>query len=309
MYSNKNIDFLIETDELIEVTGGHSGAHTYKVVRDDDTFFLKVASKGFSQKKVMELKDRLMYYKEMPLKAIELIDIGLVKDEEMHYIAYEYVDGVNLKDEYNKDEYSLKDNYELGVNIGEAYAKLKEFKGYNESICRRETIMDHIELINDSIDVLTKDNKLGNLFKKDFSVDEIENIRSLADEYGKAFKNSVKCLIHGDIKRSNFMKDNEDNIYTVDCESIGLDYDVLNFRYQIIWGILREKEKAFVRGYFDGLYNFSRPEGFNEMFRFTVLLCFFNSFAKRVRRNQYEKGIEEYKSMKDLIKNIRELTL
>lgn len=78
------------------------------------------------------------------------------------------------------------------------------------------------------------------------------------------------------------MVDQNNNFYITDIESMQVNYDALNVRYQITWSLFdgSEKEAEFIGGYFDGIYSGHRPNDFNYNIMFTIIL---NFFWKRIR--------------------------
>ena len=76
-------------------------------------------------------------------------------------------------------------------------------------------------------------------------------------------------------------------IYIMDIESMQVNFDALNVRYQITWSLFdgSEKEAEFIGGYFDGIYSGHRPNDFNYNIMFTIILNFFLEAYKKYKNS------------------------
>lgn len=174
----------------------------------------------------------------------------------------------------------------------------------------------------DDIDMITENTKnnfkllLGNEIYRNilleyFTVEEIKDLNKKIVEYANTVKDVEPRLIHGDIKRSNIMVDQNKEFYITDIESMQVGYDVLNFRYQITWSLFEgsEKEAEFVKGYFDGIYSNTRPENFNYSIIFKIILNFFTESYKRYQ-NSNITGFETFvQKCKHLFNKINKMNL
>lgn len=102
------------------------------------------------------------------------------------------------------------------------------------------------------------------------------------------------------------MIDQKQNCYIVDCESIQIAPDIMNFRYQITWALFSKEDKAFISSFLDGLYNNTRPAFFNEMALFCIILNFMQATYSKYKQ-EVIKPMEEYlikiRALFDKIKN------
>ena len=120
------------------------------------------------------------------------------------------------------------------------------------------------------------DAALRELLLRYFSDSELSWIHDKFIQTATSFDGLGKNLIHGDIKRSNIMRDHAGNLYLIDIESLKYGHDMMNFRHQMTWLLQKDKPKRwhFLRGVFDGLYSDRRPAGFNNQLSYIYILNF-----------------------------------
>lgn len=128
-------------------------------------------------------------------------------------------------------------------------------------------------------------------------------------EYLNITEKSEKHLIHGDIKRANIMVISKKEFYLVDCESIEIAPDIMNFRHQITWTLFSREEKAFISGYLDGIYNNTRPLHFNKMALYCILLNFFEATYGKYKQGGLFKMEEYLIKSKDMFEKTKMMDL
>ena len=277
-----SLKFINKTDIIEEVEEGYSGALLYKVIRGENKFFLKIFKGTLDVDKVKKI---VSIYNKIDIKSLDIIDFGTVDNLDKCYIVYNFIEGKNLKAYTNTDEFSLSDVRKIGTIIGKELLKLKTYKDYDNDLFMSGGIDVIIDNVKNNFNLLLKNENYKNIMFEYFTIEEINGLNKKLVEYGNTFKNIEPRLIHGDIKRSNIMINENKEFYITDIESMQVGYDALNFRYQITWSLFdgSEKEAEFVKGYFDGIYSGNRPKNFNHSIIFTIILNFFTESYKRYR--------------------------
>lgn len=295
MFDPYKIKFVKDGDILEEVLDGYSGALIYKVIRGNKNYFLKLFNSEFNENSIKKCREILEIYKKLDIRTLDIIDYGIVEELNRYYIVYNFIEGKNLKRFTNADEYTLEDVREYGKYIGQKMLKLKNFEEYDKDIFRPNDIKKAVNKVIYNFFTILEDEKFKSVITKYFSVDELKEFKNKLEIYSDLLNNIEPKLINGDIKRSNIMVDNNNDLYVVDIESMKLDYDVINFRHQITWRLFdgNEKEACYVKGYFDGLYNDIRPENFEKFVMFVIIFNFFEASFSMYNKAEYQK-LEKY---------------
>ena len=102
---------------------------------------------------------------------------------------------------------------------------------------------------------------------------------------------------------SNTMIDKEGNFYLIDIESMKFSYDVLNFRHQIVWKLMKgnEQELLFTKGMLDRLYDYTRPNNFYEQLIYVFVLNFIEH-TNHISNNE-GKLRNFFQNIKDVLSN------
>ncbi len=300
------VPFINKTDIIEEVNDGYSGALLYKIIRGKNKFFLKVFNRILN---ITKIEDIIYIYKKLKIKSLNIIDFGNIDKLNRSYIVYNFVEGENLKIYTNTDDYNLDDIRNIGAIIGQKLLKLKTYKDYNNCVFKNTNVDDIINKAIMNLNILLENEPYKNVLLKYFCIDDIYDLRKKLIKFSDLFKNIDQVLIHGDIKRANIMIDESKELCITDIESMQVSYDVLNFRYQITWSLFdkNEKEAAFIKGYFDGIYFNKRPDNFNYMIIFTIILNFFEESYKRFKNsniNGFDIYVKNCKSLFDKINKV-----
>ncbi len=299
----RKIKFIQESDQIEEITDGYSGAIIYKIIRKKENYFLKIFNYPFHSSSLEKIKNGLEIYKKLDIKSLEIIDSGRIEGKD--YIVYNYIDGINLR-EYSNN-LSCDEIKKIGTTIGREFFKVKNYKKEIE-------IFPIIDLKQVSSEAITNFDRLLNqqdsraILLKYFSSTSVAILKEKLLEYQRITEKSEKGIIHGDIKRANIiMKGN--HWYIVDCESIQIAPDIMNFRHQITWALFSKEEKSFISGYLDGLYNRKRPLHFNQMALYCIILNFFQATYGKYKQGGILKMEEYLIKSKAMFENIKMLDL
>lgn len=292
------IDFIKNEDSIEKVEDGHSGALLYKITRGKNKYFLKIFNNILDEDNIRRLKKQLEIYKYLNINSLYIIEYGSIKDLNKYYIVYNYIDGVNLKVYTDSDEYSLKDVRNIGKCIGKEILKLNMYEKYDKDLFFHKDIDSLTKEIINNFYLMLKDKEIYNVITNYFEIDELNTLRDKINQYANFVKSEKPKLIHGDIKRANIMIDNNKNFYIVDVESMQVNYHIINFLNQMTWTLFEgnEKETEFVKGYFDGIYNGTRPPNFNYNVIFITIINFFKcayNFYKSLQNNKLIMYLEK----------------
>ena len=305
------IKFMEEGDILEKVSDGYSGALLYVIKRKREKFFLKIFNKTFDYKEIDLLKKKLNIYKELNINSLEIIDSNKIGNLDKYYIVYNYIDGQNLKEFTNLKKSNSQYIRYMGRKIGKQLNKLREYNKYDKNLFEFKDINKLTETIIENFKSMLKDEKIIGTIQKYFNKSELKNLETKLKKYKNVLKNIEPKLIHGDIKRSNIMIDKSKKLYIIDVESMQLNYDVMNFLYQMTWALFKEnhREAEFVSGYFDGIYNNQRPKNFNEQILFITILNFFNESYHMYKKLNLDKLNIYMSKCSDLFKDINNIDI
>lgn len=305
------IKFIQKQDVIEEVIGGHSGALVYKITRNNEKFFLKIFNSKLDKEKIMKIKAHTEIYKKLNIKSLKIIDYGEIENIDKYYIVYNFIEGINLHEYTSSDKFTLEDIRKIGEKIGKELLKLKKYKNYDKNLFKNNDIKESNEEIVNNFNSLLEDETAKKIITQYFKIEEIEELKNIINEYIKIFENKEQNLIHGDTKRANIMIDSNDDMYIVDIEAMQVNYDIRNIKYQITWALFEghEKEAEFLKGYFDGIYNNTRPIDFNKQIIFITITNFFNSSYSQYKKGNVDKLTEYIKKCRELFDRIRKIDI
>ena len=280
-----------EFNVIKRIIGGHSGAELYKVEKNNKIYCMKVYERELDNKYCDKIKEICSTYDKLSIKSLKVFDYGTMNKKT--FLLFNYINGQDFK-KYSESNLDYNSIYEFGKNIGRKFKQLKKYNLPTDTLIEDESIDSLTQLINKKYEEIKSNIVKRNLIEKYFTIDIINKRIEEFNTYKNLFYKVKKGLIHGDIKRSNFMIDNN-NIYIIDIGNMKNSYDVLNFRYQITWLLFEnnKKEQEFIRGYFDGLYNYKRPKYFNEQLKYVFLMNFIEHTYKMNNLNEMEKYFEQ----------------
>lgn len=308
----KYIPFVNKYDKVEKILkGGHSPASLYKIIREDKEFFLKIFDEEYNEKHILKIRQGLEIYKRLDINSLEIIDYGKIKENNKYYIVYNFIQGENLKTYTNLAEFTLQDIRKLGEKIGKELLKLENYKDFNKEVFKQPNLDIQTKEVIDNFYSMMEDKESKLMITKFFDLKEIEELRNQLNRYALLVKKEKPKLIHGDIKRANIMIDNNKKIHIIDIESIQRNYEIMNFKYQMTYTLFEgnEREKEFVSGYFDGIYDNSRPANFNYKIIYIIILNFFNASYNMYKKCQKDKLFAYLNKSRNLFNKINSIDL
>lgn len=301
----KKIKFIKENDQLEEITDGYSGAIIYKLIRGKERYFLKIFNYSFHSSSLEKISKGLKIYKKLDIKSMEIIDSGKIGEKD--YIVYNYIEGINLRKYSNA--FSCEEINQIGRKIGKQLLKLKNYESYDKTLFPIINLRKITDEVVTQFNALLEAKESKEIIEKYFNNQDIKILKEKIMKCLSITEKSEKHLIHGDIKRANIMVTSKKEFYLVDCESIAVAPDIMNFRHQITWALFSKEEKAFISGYLDGLYNNTRPLYFNKMALYCILLNFFQATYGKYKQGGTLKMEEYLRKSKDMFEEIKTMDL
>ena len=289
----------IEKFSLEEMNGGHSGSSLYKIQYKDNIYCIKEFNNPNMDLKV--IKNICNIYEILEIPSLELIR-GSESKNSQKYAIYNYIKGADLKT--LSKEMSESKIYEYGIKLGDYLKKIKDYSIKPTDIIPSVDINKLTAQVNKLYEQLIKNPMIKTLLEEYFTIEKIKLLIKKHNKYKFLFNKSDMHLIHGDIKMSNTMIDENGTFYLIDIESMKLSYDVLNFRYQIIWKLMKgnEKELLFTKGMLDSLYDNTRPINFYEQLIYVFVLNFIEH-TNHISNNE-EKLRDFFQNIKDVLSNL-----
>lgn len=273
MQLNK-IEFLKNATTITTIKKGYSDAYKYLFTKKNKQYFLKIGTFQINQ----NLEKILTNHNISHPPIIEFKKY----DHDKNYIIEEYIEGTDLKDEF--DNHAPKFIYEYGFEIGQQYRSLR--KTYPDKPMTKNKFQQYQSMIQERIE------KLNSLIDNNISTadqDFIKYIISYLKNNIHIIKNSTLIFGHTDIKPSNYLQNNNQIIAT-DIENT--DYSELSFSMR--WSFARndfkdEKNFAFTKGYLDALFNYNIPQNILNSFNYTYAYGLARHFIKYIEKKQYQK--------------------
>lgn len=287
--------------KLEEILGGYSGEKLYKLSTSQKNYCIKTTHD--IKLKIKNLEEICETYKRLNIDSIDILGYG-TKDNIDFYI-YRYIEGDNLKSVSNSWN-DLTKIYEVGFEIGKRLRRLKEHPVKSNTTINNQNIDKITIRINELYTEILNNKYLLNIMNDYFDIKQIESLIKSCNKCNELFKSIPKNLIHGDIKRSNIIVDTTGKYILIDIESMKNSYDILSFRHQMTWMLISNKtEGQFLKGYFDGLYNNTRPDNFYEQIIYITTLNFIEVITKIYKD---EERLKKYlNNMKEVFYNINKL--
>lgn len=285
------------TYQLQELIGGHSGAENYKISQHNQDFMLKIFPPDFSPVKLAAIPAICELYSQLGINSLHCVKIGKIDATNQYFCIYNYIDGKNLEI-IGEEEYTPVDNYHLGEHVGKWLKTLKAATLPSEVELEIADIMDLTDYINKLYKSMIANPETRDLLLAYFDIHQLEYLLQ-GFNHASLFFDQDRHLIHGDIKRSNLMRDQNGIIYIIDIESMKYGHDMFNFRHQMTLQLRTDniRRTQFLKGVFDGLYSYSRPEHFNEQ----VLYIYAFNFIEHLHSCYGKRDFAETKTYLELI--------
>lgn len=276
-----------------EITGGYSGAKLLRLRYADKDRCVKIMPRGLEERSARRVREICEIYRRVGINSLSLRGYGEL-DEGKHFYIYDYIKGESFK-EYSNRELSQAEIRKAGANLGRKLRVLKEFENYEKDLIQTDDVKRLTLSGQELYKSLTDNATTSELMWRYFEREQVEELMREFATTVEIFAQTKPGLIHGDLKRSNMVQGQDGEVYLIDIESMRRSYDVLNLRYQMTWILFEgaEKEREFVRGIFDGLYGEGRPEGFDRMLKYVLMLNFVEHTAKAWRREENLRGYFE----------------
>lgn len=307
----KDIHFITPNDIVEEVSDGYSGAYIYKITKSEEKYFLKIFKGQLTEEKITKIKSVCEIYKTLKINSLEIIDFGNLDKYDKYYIIYNFVEGINLKKYTDTEKFDKNDIRKIGKKIGIEFLKLKQYENYDSDIFPPKDINNIVKTAVDNFNLIYEDRTYKERLLKYFQAEELNELKKQLIEFSSLLQKSKVNLIHGDIKRANIMVNKNKELIITDIESMQVSHEVLNFEYQITWCLFdkNEKEKEFVKGYFDGIYGNKRPLNFNYYIIFVIMLNFFKESYQRYKKSNIDGFTEYIIKCKNLFDKIKKADL
>ncbi len=277
----EQISFIKKEDKIEVVPGGFSGALTYKIMKKDEVYFLKVLQ---SRKNDLErLQEILEIYHKSGVDTVHLVECGNLPQQERYFCIYDWIDGVNLSSFIDQKEPSYF--YEVGQKVGEKLKQIKQIKWeakYIDKFNLSDKVQEWIALLE-----LVPEEVVCRYFNKK----EVQDIKEKMTDYIQYFDEKDKCFVHTDIKLGNIMLDKE-KIYIIDIESMEYNYDIFNMICWAIGGYQEGKSGAcnlaFQKGILAGFELQRKNLDKQILFMYMANFCFatYGKYKKKQNLNQ-----------------------
>ncbi len=277
----KKIAFIDKEDIIEDVEDSHSGAKVLKIIKPNESYFLKMSH--YSQSDEIKVKKIVEAYLKLN-NNLYIVDNGVIKEDNIIWVVYNWINGVPLNKLY---EQSSHDFYKYGHKIGRLYRTLNTF--FSDSFFNDDYSLQALaNEVKDNFNVLYNEKEI---FNNNFKITTLNIISKIYDKIIPIIENSKREYIHGDLHPKNVMLNDEKHLVIVDIESFRYDYFVMNFRWSLGSIYKHEENKLFFRGFIDGRFGENKPKELNNQIIFMLIFKF------------YEQTVTYYKSGKnDILK-------
>lgn len=268
--------------ELDEIFGGYSGARIFKFQLDGIDYCLKVPKRQITMSDIIRFQEICRIYQQAKIKSLDFLGYGHYGNIPRFFYLYRYIPGDNL-DILSKQTYDLSKTYQVGVNAGRALRELKKYPLSDIPSCiPTENIDELTERGNQLYTQLLQTPHLYDALQRFYDLEQLQILIEKFNHAAPTFRTLAPTLIHGDIKCSNLIIDNTGEQHFIDIAAMKISYDVLNFHHQMTWNLLPEnhRRRTFTQGFFDGLYDYTRPENFQQQVIYVAMLHFLEHTIK-----------------------------
>ncbi len=274
--------------KLDEIFGGYSGARIFRFRLDDIDYCLKIPKRQITMSDVIKFQEICKIYQQTEINSLDYLGYGYYGVVPRFFYLYRYIPGYNL-DVLSRQSYDLTKTYHAGVTAGCAIRKLKSYPLSSiPTHIPTENINELTERGNQFYAQLLNTPQLYEALRHSCDLRQIQTLIELFNRSAKTFRMLTPTLIHGDIKSSNIIIDDTGEQYFIDIAAMKISYDVLNFHHQMTWNLFPENRRrhAFTKGFFDGLYDHTRPENFHQQILYVTMLHFLEHSVKFAHDSQ-----------------------
>lgn len=258
-----------------KIDGGYSGAISLLIMKSGKKYFCKIYNYKVDFNYIRNCLD---IYKKLNINSLEFLDYGTLFGDQYCFVVYNYIEGICLNNYINKRNLNKNKIINYGIKVGNVAKNLKDYKYYDEKDFSIISIINETKSIVDGVKSLLNDQNKKSMINNYIKINRLDQLISDFVKYMDAFKEEKTNLIHQDLKPANIMISN-DQIYIIDVESMILSYNVFDFKCTITWDLVQsyENEINYLKGYFNGLYDFKIPKTLNEQLKYIFLYDFFRS--------------------------------
>lgn len=217
----------------------------FKVVTDDQTFFVKIEDNVYSEKDIEKVKWLYQTYKEEGIPTIPLIDIFTINNETIW--IFPFFEGKTLFDV----NITLEQMKYYGILVANDIKKLNK-KNPDLNLFSTLDLRQHCEDRVNRINSFLKCKDTRDKFLTIFNEIEWQELLNYYNNLYESIKNDDVMLNHNDIKLPNIMIDKNSNYYFIDLDPFDLTIIGYNIGYSISCFLFKnekEREKAFLRAF------------------------------------------------------------
>lgn len=273
---------MITNLQLDEIFGGYSGARIFRFRLNNIDYCLKIPKRQITLSDIIKFQEICEIYQQAKINSLDYLGYGYYGTNPRFFYLYRYISGHNL-DVLSEQTYSLSETYQAGVSAGRALRRLKTYPLSNvPTHIPTENIAELTKRGNQLYSQLLGTPQLYHVLRRSCDLNEVEQLIEKFNHAATTFRALTPTLIHGDIKCSNIIVDNAGEQHFIDIAAMKISYDVLNFHHQMTWNLLPEnhRRRAFTKGFFDGLYDYTRPENFHQQIIYVAMLHFLEHTIK-----------------------------
>lgn len=265
--------------ELTPVSGGRSGAQIFRFQLDDTDYCLKIPKHQTTSADFQCFHTICQLYQQANIRSLKFLGYGHYLHQSFY--LYRYISGENLKI-LSDTSYTTHETCRAGVQAGHTLRRLHDVSPLKINSIPSEDLKKLIYYGQQLHNQLVQNSVISQLLTKHQLLTLLTSLMAIFANAETFFANLSPRLIHGDIKRSNIIIDQNECQHFIDIGAMKISYDVLNFRYQIIWDLLPEnrQRRAFTKGFFDGVFRQQYPNYFHQQIIFTSILNFLEHTAK-----------------------------
>lgn len=267
--------------KLDEIFGGSSGARIFRFQLDNIDYCLKIPKRQITMSDIVKFQEICEIYQRVKVKSLDYLGYGYYGKPPKAFYLYRYIPGQNLAI-LNEQTYTLSETHQAGVDAGRYIRQLENYSTKLTAHIPTDNIDELTENGNQLYMQLLNTPQLYATLRRFCNLDQVQSLMEAFNRAATTFHTLTPKLIHGDIKCSNIIVDDTGAQHFIDIAAMKISYDVLNFHYQMTWNLLPENQKryAFTKGFFDGLYDYQRPENFHQQIIYVTMLNFLKHTIK-----------------------------
>lgn len=230
MISLEDMNIFKNIKEIIVIEKGSTDRKKYKVVTEDEVYFVKVEDKIYSDKEILKVKWLYKTYQDLNIPVVPLIDLKVI--DKVSVWIFPFFEGESL----SEIELSIEQLESFGKLIALDIKKLNAVKLDTRLFPHFDFKLHYEERKNKLLDYI-KNDKYYSIFKKI----EWESILLKYQELYDSIKDNQVMLNHNDVKLKNFMIDKNLNYYFIDIDPFDSTFIGYNLGYSISCFLFKDK--------------------------------------------------------------------